>query len=350
MAGVMVERRAAVRSQGEDVRQLVQLKELQHHFVGYRSKLEVATEALRDIAQELHGLEVRAAERHRAGHFATSLGSGVVGGALVGGLVTANPLVSAGLLVGTVLTTAGGVIVMADRQKKRSAELQLQVTAILASLEREYEQCQRGLQQLDGPLDGLEQLRLRLEVAERGKPGRGHLKTLYRILANISTFAEGLQSRREALPREVRGLLEQGLAQVQYFISPYGATALVGLLKGGAPPGQPVPPAAGTGGPGLAEMVGQVGPPTAPAAGKGNTLFSSCGKLGKVAYTVGAVGAVYQLYTSVAKTTELTKRLQRLRDSSDLLKYEGPAKDVFNISLDLQLILSTVFKEEGTEE
>ena len=33
----------------------------------------------------------------------------------------------------------------------------------------------------------------------------------------------------------------------------------------------------------------------------------------------------------------------------DLLKYEGAAKDVFNIAMDLQIILSTVFKEETGE-
>ena len=33
----------------------------------------------------------------------------------------------------------------------------------------------------------------------------------------------------------------------------------------------------------------------------------------------------------------------------DLLKYEGAAKDVFNIAMDLQIILSTVFKEEPTD-
>ena len=34
----------------------------------------------------------------------------------------------------------------------------------------------------------------------------------------------------------------------------------------------------------------------------------------------------------------------------DLLKYEGAAKDVFNIAMDLQIILSTVFKEDTEED
>jgi hypothetical protein len=41
--------------------------------------------------------------------------------------------------------------------------------------------------------------------------------------------------------------------------------------------------------------------------------------------------------------------LQRLRDASDLLKYEGSAKEVFNIALDLQVILSTIFRDAEEE-
>ena len=39
MAAVNLERRAAVRESREAIRQLVNLKELQHHFVSYRSKV-----------------------------------------------------------------------------------------------------------------------------------------------------------------------------------------------------------------------------------------------------------------------------------------------------------------------
>ena len=77
--------------------------------------------------------------------------------------------------------------------------------------------------------------------------------------------------------------------------------------------------------------------------------------------------AAYEFYNSFNKAKELTKWLQRLRDSagteliiflcllklnflflSELLKYSGTAKEVFNISLDLQVILA-IFKE-GEEE
>ena len=80
---------------------------------------------------------------------------------------------------------------------------------------------------------------------------------------------------------------------------------------------------------------------------------------------MGAVFAAYEFYNSFNKAKELTKWLQRLRDSagrkliiflcfflsfclSELLKYNGAAKEVFNISLDLQVILA-IFKE-GEEE
>ena len=98
----------------------------------------------------------------------------------------------------------------------------------------------------------------------------------------------------------------------------------------------------------------------------GGSLYSRCGKVGKVLYTVGAVFAAYEFYSSFNKAKELTKWLQRLRDSagrrffyifvcfkisfflSELLKYNGTAKEVFNISLDLQVILA-IFKEGEPE-
>ena len=39
MAEVVLERRAALRSNGEKIREVVRLKELQHHFISYRSKV-----------------------------------------------------------------------------------------------------------------------------------------------------------------------------------------------------------------------------------------------------------------------------------------------------------------------
>jgi len=348
MAELVLERRAGLRSNGERIREVVRLKELQHHFISYRSKVEIAVDALKDIARELHQLEVGAVKKRQTGHVTSSVGSGVLGSALVAGLVTAGPVLTVGLFAGTVLTSVGGLIVFSGRKGARERELEVQVTAILLSLEREFEQCQRGLEELGCPDqgEGLEQLRLRVALAER--ESGGGLRAVSNIITNIASIADNLSSRVGALPREVRSLLGGGLAQVQYFISPYGASALMGLLSGDQP-SQPfnAPCTSTTCDPGsLMSVAGQGGSSPGASACQKKTLFSSCSNLGKVVYTVGAVAAAYELYSSVTKATELTKRLQRLKDSSDLLKYEGAAKDVFNIAMDLQIILSTVFKED----
>ena len=39
MAELVLERRAGLRSNGERIREVVRLKELQHHFISYRSKV-----------------------------------------------------------------------------------------------------------------------------------------------------------------------------------------------------------------------------------------------------------------------------------------------------------------------
>ena len=40
MAELVLERRAGLRSNAERIREVVRLKELQHHFISYRSKVE----------------------------------------------------------------------------------------------------------------------------------------------------------------------------------------------------------------------------------------------------------------------------------------------------------------------
>ena len=58
-------------------------------------------------------------------------------------------------------------------------------------------------------------------------------------------------------------------------------------------------------------------------------------------------------HTSSSHYIGLSNKLSKVATPSqlsfsfpDLLKYEGAAKDVFNIAMDLQIILSTVFKED----
>ena len=139
MAELVLERRAGLRSNGARIREVVRLKELQHHFISYRSKVglrvsfgqslkvklnlkvEIAVDALKDIARELHQLEVGAVKKRQVhifssqtfftagflqtGHVTSSVGSGVLGSALVAGLVTAGPVLTVGLFAGTVLTS-----------------------------------------------------------------------------------------------------------------------------------------------------------------------------------------------------------------------------------------------------
>jgi len=196
-------------------------------------------DALKDIARELHMLDMAGARRRQAGHFTSGVGSGVLGGALVAGVVTTGPLLTLGLFAGTVLSSVGGLITFTGREGKRVRELEVQVTAVLLAVEREFEACQQKLQECEGSTEGLEHLRLQVALAESERPGG--LQVVARILGNVATFADGLSSRVSSLPREVRSLLDGGLHQVQYFISPYGASALVNLLKGeGVSPTGPV--------------------------------------------------------------------------------------------------------------
>merc|ERR1719283_101882 len=85
-------------------------------------------------------------------------------------------------------------------------------------------------------------------------------------------------------------------------------------------------------------------PPNGPASGA-KSLYSSYGKLGKAVYIVGAVATAYDFYNSISKAKELNRKLKKLKDASELVRYEGAAKEVYNIAMDLQIILDTVFKD-----
>merc|ERR1712062_206562 len=131
-------------------------------------------------------------------------------------------------------------------------------------------------------------------------------------------------------------------------ISPYGASQLVNIIKNEIQR-NPQSSRADICCAGSLDTIG-VSPSVLASteSGGGGSLYSRCGKVGKVLYSVGAVFAAYEFYSSFNKAKELTKWLQRLRDSAELLKYNGTAKEVFNISLDLQVILA-IFTE-GEQE
>jgi len=359
MSQVSTDRRAAVRCNGEALRQYIEFEQLQTNFITYRTKVEMAVESIRDIARELHELEIKNVKHKKNGYITSTVGSGVLGTALIGGLMTANPLVTIGMFAGTVLTSVGSLIALTSQQKSRIRELDQQVTDMLLGLEEEFERCQRNLAALNGDGQGIDQIRANLDNALIGRQmaGQGamNLDTITRILTNFQRFSSNMRSRVNDLPAEVRVLLTDGFSQMQYFISPYGASQLINMMRTEVPAvdnlsSVSVPPPTCWAG-SSADCITPPAPP--PGSGTGvvcasdgkRTFYSSCGKLGKVAYTVGAVFAAFEFYNSVTKAGELTKKLQRLRDASDLLKYEGAAKDVFNIALDLQVILSTIFRE-----
>ena len=49
MAELVLERRAGLRSNAERIREVVRLKELQHHFISYRSKVEKITKRKKKV-------------------------------------------------------------------------------------------------------------------------------------------------------------------------------------------------------------------------------------------------------------------------------------------------------------
>ena len=134
----------------------------------------------------------------------------MLGTALIGGLLTANPVVSVGIFAGTVLTSVGSIIVFTKRDKDRLAELDTQVTGIMLGLEQEFERCHASIASLqhtngDGDTDtgdSIHQLqnRLREASASRQVPGHGagprvNLDVITNVVQNMYNFSQGLRSR-----------------------------------------------------------------------------------------------------------------------------------------------------------
>eukprot|EP00092_Neocalanus_flemingeri_P025581 GFUD01027734.1.p1 GENE.GFUD01027734.1~~GFUD01027734.1.p1 ORF type:complete len:371 (-),score=79.73 GFUD01027734.1:152-1264(-) len=366
MSQTSIDRRTAIRCNGEALRQYIEFEQLQTSFITYRTKVEMAAESLRDIAKELHEIEIKNVKHKKNGYLTSTVGSGVLGTAMIGGLMTANPVVTIGMFAGTVLTSVGSLIVFTGKEKNRIKELEQRVTDMLLGLEEEFERCQRNMAFMNGDGQGIDQIRANLDNALIGRAMAGNagmsLDTITRIITNIQGFSTNMRSRVNDLPAEVRALLSDGFSQMQYFISPYGATQLINMMRTDVPmaenlPRASVPPSTCCAGSGLDCITAPAPPVNTSNSGSGvvcasngkRSFYSNCGKFGKVVYTVGAVFAAFEFYNSVTLAGELTKKLQRLRDASDLLKYEGAAKEVFNIALDLQVILTTIFRD-GDEE
>ena len=125
--------------------------------------------------------------------------SSVLGTSLIGGLVTANPLVSLGIFAGTVLTSVGSIIVLTKRDKDRLAELDRAVTGIMLGLEQEFEKCHSKLASLDSDCHNIDQLSTQLRAASIGRDmagaGGSNLDLVTNLIGNIHTFSRGLRSR-----------------------------------------------------------------------------------------------------------------------------------------------------------
>ena len=125
--------------------------------------------------------------------------SSVLGSSLIGGLLTANPLVSVGIFAGTVLTSVGSIIVLTKRDKDRLAELDRAVTGIMVGLEGEFERCHSKLASLDTDCHNIDQLTTQLRAASIGRdmagPGGSNLDMVTNLVGNINNFSRGLRSR-----------------------------------------------------------------------------------------------------------------------------------------------------------
>jgi len=348
-----MERRVGVRSNGETLQRYQDFEQIQSYFISYKNRVELAVEALKDITQEIHEIEMKNVKHKKNGYITSTVGSSVLGTALIGGLVTANPVVTVGIFAGTVLTSVGSIIVFTKRDKDRLAELDKQVTGIMLGLEQEFERCHSRIASLNNDVDGIDQLRDRLKEASAARQagGRGgiSLDLVTNVIQNMYNFSQGLRSRVNDMPADVRGLLNDSLQQIQYFISPYGASQFVNIIKNEIQQRQPPASTSDI----CCAGSNVITPPAAPMVADvsetgGSSLYGKVGKVGKVLYTVGAVFAAYEFYHSLTQAKEFSKKLQRLKDAAELHKYEGAAKEVFSICLDLQALL-TIFKN-GEEE
>ena len=188
----------------------------------------MAVEALKDITKEIHEIQLKNIKHKKNGYLTSTVGryflffnqeqkyiiykyfSSVLGTALIGGLLTANPVVSVGIFAGTVLTSVGSIIVFTKRDKDRLAELDTQVTGIMLGLEQEFERCHASIASLqhtngDGDTDtgdSIHQLRDRLREASASRQVPGHragprvnLDVITNVVQNMYNFSQGLRSR-----------------------------------------------------------------------------------------------------------------------------------------------------------
>merc|ERR1711936_42106 len=156
----------------------------------------------------------------------------------------------------------------------------------MLGLEEEFEKCHQKLSSLDADCQNLDQLRTELRAAssrDKSGPGAINLDMVTNLIGNIYTFSQGLRSRVNDLPADVRLILTESLQQVQYFISPYGASQLINIIKNEVQrsPQSTSPQICCAG---SCDTVGVSSPLLTSGQQAGATLYSRCGKLGKFLY------------------------------------------------------------------
>lgn len=124
------------------------------------------------------------------------------------------------------------------RDKDRLRELDMQVTGIMLGLEQEFERCHTRVASLGNDVGSIDELRDRLREAsasrqdnDRSQSARVNLDLVTNVVQNMYNFSQGLRSRVNDMPADVRGLLNDSLQQIQYFISPYGASQFINMIK-----------------------------------------------------------------------------------------------------------------------
>ena len=105
-------------------------------------------------------------------------------------------------------------------------------------LEQEFERCHTRVASLGNDVGSIDELRDRLREAsasrqdsDRSQSARVNLDLVTNVVQNMYNFSQGLRSRVNDMPADVRGLLNDSLQQIQYFISPYGASQFINMIK-----------------------------------------------------------------------------------------------------------------------
>jgi len=69
-----MERRVGVRSNGETLQRYQDFEQIQSYFISYKNRVELAVEALKDITQEIHEIEMKNVKHKKNGYITSTVG------------------------------------------------------------------------------------------------------------------------------------------------------------------------------------------------------------------------------------------------------------------------------------